>query len=77
MAPAGGLILPRGRSIRVSAPLTAIAVRELWSAEFPASAQSTPMTYEWHGKQYIVICAGGHGKMKSKIGDTVTAFALE
>ena len=50
--------------------------KELWSAELPSSAQSTPMTYEWNGKQYIVICAGGHGKMKSKMGDSVIAFAL-
>ena len=49
----------------------------LWSAELPASAQSTPMTYEWNGKQYIVICAGGHGKMKSKMGDSVVAFSIE
>jgi quinoprotein glucose dehydrogenase len=51
--------------------------KELWTVELPASAQSTPMTYEWNGKQYIVICAGGHGKMKSKMGDAVVAFALE
>jgi quinoprotein glucose dehydrogenase len=51
--------------------------KELWSVELPASAQSTPMTYEWNGKQYIVICAGGHGKMKSKMGNSVVAFRLE
>ena len=51
--------------------------KELWSAELPAGAQSTPMTYEWKGRQYIVICAGGHGKMKSKMGDAVVAFAIE
>jgi quinoprotein glucose dehydrogenase len=51
--------------------------RELWSVELPASAQATPMTYEAGGKQYVVICAGGHGKMKSKMGDAVVAFALE
>jgi len=51
--------------------------KELWSVELPASAQSTPMTYEWNGKQNVVICAGGHGKMKSKMGDAVAAFALE
>lgn len=51
--------------------------KELWSAELPASAQSTPMTYESNGKQFIVICAGGHGKLKSKMGDSVIAFALE
>ena len=51
--------------------------KEVWSVELPAAAQSTPMTYEWNGRQYIVICAGGHGKMKSKMGDSVVAFALE
>jgi quinoprotein glucose dehydrogenase len=35
------------------------------------------MTYEWNGRQYVVICAGGHGKLKSKMGDSVVAFALE
>jgi len=48
--------------------------KELWTVELPASAQSTPMTYEWQGKQYLVVCAGGHEKMKSKMGDTVVAF---
>jgi quinoprotein glucose dehydrogenase len=51
--------------------------KEVWTVELPASAQSTPMTYEWRGRQYVVICAGGHGKMKSKMGDAVVAFALE
>ena len=51
--------------------------KELWTIELPASAQSTPMTYEWHEKQYIVICAGGHGKLKSQMGDAVVAFTLQ
>lgn len=50
--------------------------KQVWTAELPASAQSNPMTYEWRGKQYLVICAGGHGKMKSKMGDAVVAFTL-
>jgi len=50
--------------------------RELWSGDLPASAQSTPMTFSIGGKQYIVICAGGHGKVGSKMGDSVVAFAL-
>ncbi|HEY2383259.1 MAG TPA: pyrroloquinoline quinone-dependent dehydrogenase, partial [Terriglobia bacterium] len=50
--------------------------KEVWSTELPASAQSTPMTYESNGRQYVVICAGGHGKMKSKMGDAVVAFAV-
>jgi quinoprotein glucose dehydrogenase len=51
--------------------------KELWTVELPASAQSTPMTFEWRGNLYVVICAGGHGKLKSKMGDLVVAFALE
>jgi quinoprotein glucose dehydrogenase len=34
------------------------------------------MTYEAGGKQYVVICAGGHGKLGTKMGDFVVAFAL-
>jgi quinoprotein glucose dehydrogenase len=50
---------------------------DVWSAELPASAQSTPMIYEWRGKTYLVLCAGGHGKLKSKMGDSVIAFTLQ
>jgi quinoprotein glucose dehydrogenase len=50
--------------------------KELWSYELPAAAQATPMTYVWKGKQYLVIAAGGHGKLGSKQGDHVIAFAL-
>ena len=49
---------------------------ELWSYELPASANATPMTYTWKGKQYLLICAGGHGKLGSKRGDYVIAFSL-
>jgi quinoprotein glucose dehydrogenase len=50
--------------------------QEVWKAELPASAQATPMTYSAGGKQYVVICAGGHGKLGTKQGDAVVAFAL-
>jgi quinoprotein glucose dehydrogenase len=50
--------------------------RELWKARLPASAQATPMTYVLDGRQYVVIAAGGHGKLGTKQGDAVVAFAL-
>jgi quinoprotein glucose dehydrogenase len=50
--------------------------KELWSYDLPAAANATPMTYVWKGKQYLVICAGGHGKLGSKQGDYVIAFWL-
>jgi quinoprotein glucose dehydrogenase len=50
--------------------------RELWKWELPAGGQATPMTYKFDGKQYLVIAAGGHGKLGSKQGDYVMAFTL-
>jgi quinoprotein glucose dehydrogenase len=49
---------------------------ELWKYPLPAGGQATPMTYTLHGKQYIVLAAGGHGKLGTKPGDYVLAFAL-
>jgi quinoprotein glucose dehydrogenase len=42
----------------------------------PAGAQATPMSYEVGGRQFIVVCAGGHAKMGTTRGDYVIAFAL-
>lgn len=51
---------------------------ELWKRRLPAGGQATPMTYclAESGKQYVVIAAGGHGKLGTKIGDHLVAFAL-
>jgi quinoprotein glucose dehydrogenase len=49
----------------------------LWSADLPASAHATPMTYEAGGRQYVVIAAGGSAKItEEKQGDAIMAFAL-
>jgi quinoprotein glucose dehydrogenase len=51
---------------------------ELWKGRLPAGGQATPMTYRLRpdGKQFVVIAAGGHGKIGTKLGDSVVAFAL-
>jgi quinoprotein glucose dehydrogenase len=77
MATAGGLIFTAAALDPHLHAFDADTGKEVWTVELPASAQSTPMTYQWQAKQYIVICAGGHGKMKSKMGDSVVAFRLE
>jgi quinoprotein glucose dehydrogenase len=77
MVTAGGLIFTAAALDPHLRAFDAATGKELWSVELPAAAQSTPMTYEWNGRQYIVICAGGHGKMGSKMGDSVVALALE
>ncbi len=51
---------------------------EIWKGRLPAGGQATPMTYRLRedGKQYVVICAGGHGRLGTKLGDYVIAYAL-
>lgn len=50
--------------------------KELWKGRLPAGGQATPMTYEYDGKQYVVIAAGGHSSSGTRQGDYVVAFAL-
>jgi quinoprotein glucose dehydrogenase len=48
----------------------------LWETKLPVAGYATPSTYMVNGKQYIVIAAGGGGKMLTKSGDYYLAFAL-
>jgi quinoprotein glucose dehydrogenase len=51
--------------------------RELWQGRLPATAQATPMTYEWKGEQFVVIAVGGFvdaGVVAPN--DTLVAFRL-
>ena len=49
---------------------------ELWTGRLPATGNSTPTTYEWQGRQYVVIAAGGRGETGSPANDALVAFAL-
>lgn len=49
---------------------------ELWRTRLPAGGQATPMTYEFEGRQYVVIYAGGHAQLGTRRGDELLAFAL-
>ena len=49
---------------------------ELWRGRLPAPAMATPMTYEYEGKQYVVIAAGGHPGAGTKLGHFVIAYSL-
>ena len=50
--------------------------RLLWQTRLPAGGQSTPMTYMAGGRQYVVLTAGGHGLLGTKLGDATMAFRL-
>ena len=74
---AGGLIFQGGTMDRTLRAYSAATGEQLWSAELPASAHATPMTYEAHGKQYVVVAAGGSAKVtEERQSDSLVAFAL-
>ncbi len=79
----GGPIVTAGDIVFIAAAmdnyLRALDVstgKELWKARLPAGGQATPMTYEWEGRQYVVIYAGGNARLGTSLGDSVVAFAL-
>ncbi|PWU03094.1 MAG: pyrroloquinoline quinone-dependent dehydrogenase [Bacteroidetes bacterium] len=80
----GGAIVTAGNLIFVAASMDshfrafdATTGTLLWDYTLPAGGQATPMTYVIDGKQYVVIAAGGHGKLGTKLGDYVVAFTLK
>jgi quinoprotein glucose dehydrogenase len=48
----------------------------LWETKLETGGYATPATYMVKGRQYVVIAAGGGGKLGSKSGDAYVAFAL-
>jgi quinoprotein glucose dehydrogenase len=73
---AGGLVFIGAAMDNYLRAFDAKSGTELWRGRLPAGGQATPMTYVWHGRQYVLIAAGGHSKSNTKRGDEVIAFAL-
>jgi quinoprotein glucose dehydrogenase len=76
MATAGGLVFTAAAMDNFLRGFDSETGKELWKYELPAAGQATPMTYTINGKQFLVIAAGGHGKLGTKQGDFVIAFTL-
>ena len=76
MVSAGGLVFTAAAMDNYLRAFDVETGKELWKYELPAGGQATPMTYMLKGKQYVVIAAGGHGKLGTKQGDYVIAFTL-
>jgi len=56
--------------------------KELWKGRLPAGGQATPMSYrlefeDGSVRQYVVIAAGGHSRVGSRLGDHLVAFAID
>lgn len=76
MVTAGGIVFTAAAMDNYLRAFDSDSGKELWKYELPAGGQATPMTYTIGSKQYLVISAGGHGKLGTKQGDYVMAFAL-
>jgi quinoprotein glucose dehydrogenase len=50
--------------------------RELWRDKLPGGSQTTPMTYVWRGRQYVVIAVGQHMWFQTPRSDRIMAYAL-
>lgn len=73
---AGGLIFIAAATDDLLRAIDIETGEVLWQTVLPAGGQTTPMTYEVDGRQYLVIAPGGHHFMETKIGDYVIAYAL-
>jgi len=78
MVTAGGLVFIGAAMDNYLRAFDEESGKELWKGRLPAGGQATPMTYRLHpdGRQYVVIAAGGHGRLGTKLGDALVAFAL-
>jgi quinoprotein glucose dehydrogenase len=73
---AGGLIFIAAATDDLIRAIDLHSGRTLWTAKLPGGGQATPMTYEEDGRQYLLIMAGGHHFMKTKVSDALIAYAL-
>jgi quinoprotein glucose dehydrogenase len=73
---AGGLVFIAGTKDERIHAFDKETGRLLWEHSLPAGGYATPATYRAGGRQYVVIAAGGAGKLGTKAGDAFVAFAL-
>jgi quinoprotein glucose dehydrogenase len=73
---AGGLVFIAGTKDERFHAFDKQSGRLLWEHPLPAGGYATPSTYRVNGRQYVVIAAGGAGKLRTKPGDAFVAFSL-
>jgi len=73
---AGGLVFIGGTMDEKFHAYDKATGKLLWDYKLDAGGYATPCTYMVNGRQYVVIAAGGGGKLGTKSGDEFVAFAL-
>jgi quinoprotein glucose dehydrogenase len=72
----GGLVFIGGSKDEKFHAFDSSTGKLLWEYKLSAGGYATPCTYMVKGRQYVVIAAGGGGKLGTKSGDEFVAFAL-
>lgn len=73
---AGGLVFIAGTKDEKFHAFDKQTGRLLWEYALPAGGYATPSTYQVKGRQYVVIAAGGAGKLRTRAGDAFMVFSL-
>ena len=73
---AGGLVFIGGTKDERLRAFDKSTGKALWEYQLSAGGYATPATYSVDGTQYVVIAAGGAGKLGTKAGDEFVAFKL-
>ena len=73
---AGGLVFIGGTMDEMFHAYDKATGELLWHQRLSAGGYATPCTYESNGRQFVVIAAGGGGKLRTRTGDAFVAFAL-
>ncbi|CAN5265636.1 hypothetical protein BH23VER1_BH23VER1_34350 [soil metagenome] len=73
---AGGLVFIAGTKDEKIRAFDKGSGEVLWEHALPAGGYATPCTYRAGGRQFVVIAAGGAGKLGTRPGDAIVAFAL-
>lgn len=73
---AGGLVFIGGTKDEKFHAFDKKTGKLLWEARLPAGGYANPSTYMVNSRQYVVIAAGGGGKLGTRSGDAFVAFTL-
>jgi quinoprotein glucose dehydrogenase len=73
---AGGLIFIAATMDRYLRAFDIETGKELWKHKMKAGTQTTPMTYESGGRQFVLLVTGHHLWFGTPAGDEIVAFAL-
>lgn len=74
---AGGLVFIGASSDEYFRAFDQETGKVIWQYKLPASGTATPSVYEINGKQYVVIAAGGGGKLGTPSSDAYISFSLK